>query len=79
MNIATVVNLKGTVVSMKDLGRIMCRVMPMFSYEERAAMASADVEKVWPWFSIRDEAVLFQKASSRWYLGGRAVASYECR
>lgn len=79
MKIAMVVNQRGQAVPLKKLGQIRCRVMPKFSIEEKAALALADVEKVWPWFTIRDEAISFEQAASRWFLAGREVANYECR
>jgi hypothetical protein len=65
-------------VSLEDLSRIKCRVIPKLSAEEKAAHHSSGLEKVWPWFKITDETVQFKAASSRWFLAGRAVESYEC-
>lgn len=78
MKIVAVVSETGQAVSMQELGKIRCRVMPKFSTAERAAMASADVERVWPWFTMREEMVSFRRAESRWFLGDRAVGTYEC-
>jgi hypothetical protein len=66
-------------VSLEDLRRIKCRVLPKLSTEEKAAYHSNGLEKVWPWFKVEHETVQFEDASSRWFLAGRAVESYECR
>jgi hypothetical protein len=69
----------GRSASFEALNQVMCRVTPKFNAEEKAALEAAGREKVWPWFIIADETVLFGQPDSRWYLAGRAVASYEYR
>jgi hypothetical protein len=49
------------------------------TFEEKAALRSGGLRRAWPWFKIRDEAVMFDQQESRWFLAGRAIASYECR
>jgi hypothetical protein len=72
-------NDKGGFVSLKELNQVMCRVIPRLSVEERAALKAKGIEKAWPWFKLRDETVFFQQSSSRWFLAGRTIESYECR
>jgi hypothetical protein len=73
------VNQQGQSVSLEDLDHVMCRVVLRLSDEERAALESIDLQKAWPWFQVKDEAVLFSESSSRWFLAGRSIAAYECR
>jgi hypothetical protein len=79
ITIKAVTNRQRHSVSLEELGQVMCRVVPRLSAEERDALDLAGMEKAWPWFRIRDETISFERASSRWFLAGRAVASYECR
>ncbi|KAH8727114.1 hypothetical protein GQ44DRAFT_127943 [Phaeosphaeriaceae sp. PMI808] len=79
IKIEAVVNKQGQSASLEELGHVMCRVVPRLSAEEKAAFLPSGLEKVIPWFRVRDETVLFQRSSSRWFLGGRAIESYECR
>jgi hypothetical protein len=79
VKIEAVVNRQGHSVSLEELGQVMCRVVPKLSAEERVALDLVGMEKAWPWFKVRDETISFERASSRWFLAGRVVASYECR
>jgi hypothetical protein len=72
-------NQRGQSVSLEELSHIICRVVPKLSVEEKAAFHLSGLEKVWPWFKVSDGTVFFQKPSSRWFLAGRAIESYECR
>jgi hypothetical protein len=72
-------NQQGHSVSLEELSQVMCRVIPRLSAEEKAALNSTGLERVWPWFKVRDETIIFTKSSSRWFLAGRAIESYECR
>jgi hypothetical protein len=64
---------------MEELQRVMCQITPRFSAQEREALELSGQEKVWPWFRFKDQAISFKQSSSRWFLAGRAIASYECR
>ncbi|KAH7378806.1 hypothetical protein BKA66DRAFT_143266 [Pyrenochaeta sp. MPI-SDFR-AT-0127] len=75
MKIIAVINDDGLSVPLEGLERVICRVVPNISVEERAAVE----QKVWPWFTVQDATVQFEVAFSRWYLGGRSIESYECR
>jgi hypothetical protein len=70
---------RGQSVSLEELSQIICRVVPRLSVEEKAALHASGLEKVWPWFKVSDGTVLFQRPSSRWFLAGRVIESYECR
>jgi hypothetical protein len=61
------------------LERIVCKITPNISVEEREAVDSGMELKVLPWFAVRDGVVLLEDSNSRWFLGGRAIESYECR
>jgi hypothetical protein len=74
-----VVNQQGQPIPLKELDGIMCQVVPRLSIEEKAALELSGKQKVWPWFRVRDETVFLRRSSSRWFLAGRAIASYECR
>ncbi|KAF2730260.1 hypothetical protein EJ04DRAFT_48839 [Polyplosphaeria fusca] len=66
--------------SLDQLSRTICRVYPAFSREEQATFRSmGEPDLSWPWFTVEDGAVLFQETSSRWFLAGREIESYECR
>jgi hypothetical protein len=78
MNIEAVVEGERS-VSLGALTRVMCRTTPTFSAEEKALLDSAGMYKMWPWFTVAEETVLFEQPGSPWYFAGRAVASYECR
>jgi len=79
IRIETMLNDKGGFVSLEALDQVMCRVIPRLSTEEKASLEAAGMEKAWPWFKVRDETVSFSKSSSRWFLAGRSIKSYECR
>jgi hypothetical protein len=64
---------------LEELEHVMCRVVARISSEEKAALQISRLEKSWPWFKIRDENIMFDLQQSRWFLAGRAIASYECR
>lgn len=70
---------QGRTVSLEELSQVMCRVVPRLSVEEQAAVNASGVEKAWPWFKVGDETISFEQSSSRWFLAGRAIQSYECR
>ncbi|KAL5121043.1 hypothetical protein ACEQ8H_000892 [Pleosporales sp. CAS-2024a] len=78
LRIETMLNDKGGFVSLEELNKVMCRVVPRLSIEERAAQAETGVERIWPWFNIRDETISFTQSSSRWFLAGRAIQGFEC-
>ena len=46
---------------------------------EREETESDATPKMLPVFASRDKAVQFKEGSSRWFLGGRAIDSYEYR
>jgi hypothetical protein len=79
MKIEALVNEEGRSASLEELSEIMCRVVPSLSMEEQAAVNASGLEKAWPWFKIGDETVQFTQSSSRWFLAGRTIQSYECR
>ncbi|KAH3941430.1 hypothetical protein HBI70_081930 [Parastagonospora nodorum] len=79
IRIETMLNDKGGFVSLEELDQVMCRVIPRLSMEEKASLEAVGMGKAWPWFKIRDETVSFKKSSSRWFLAGRSIQSYECR
>jgi hypothetical protein len=79
LKIETAVNAFGRARDLVDFDDIACRVVPMLDSEDKAAWDISGVEKVWPWLGARDATVSFELSSSRWYLGGREVASYECQ
>jgi hypothetical protein len=70
---------RGQSASLEELDRVMCRVVPVLSAEERAALVLGSIKKSWPWFKLEEEKVSLEQASSRWFLAGRAIANYECR
>lgn len=70
---------RGQSVSLEGLDKVVCRIVPRLSAEERAALEFRGIEKSWPWFKLEDEKVSLEQASSRWFLAGRAIAIYECR
>jgi hypothetical protein len=72
-------NEQGQSVSLEELDDVMCRVTPRLSPVERAELDSTGLEKASPWFKLKDETILFERSSSRWFLAGKAIASYECR
>jgi hypothetical protein len=77
--IEAAVDQQGQSIPLAELDSIMCQVVPRLSVEEKAALDLSGEVKVWPWFRARDETVSFKRSSSRWFLAGRAIASYECR
>jgi hypothetical protein len=79
IKIEAAMNQRRQSVSLEDLSQIMCRVISRLSAEEKATYHSSGREKVWPWFKVGDDTVQFEDTSSRWFLAGRAVESYECR
>jgi hypothetical protein len=79
VRIETATNEHGQSLSLEKLSKVMCKIVPKFTVEEKAAWDAPQSEELWPWFTIRDDAVRFTHPSSRWFLGGRAIASYECR
>jgi len=72
-------NDQGQSASLEELDKTMCKMVPRLSKEDRAALDLASHEKSWPWFKLRDEIVPLEQDSSRWFLGGREIESYECR
>jgi hypothetical protein len=79
MKIVAAVTEQGRSTSLEKLDSTMCQVIPVISAEERAAAEVSVGSKIWPWFTVEDGRVQFEDASSRWFLGGRAVEGYECR
>jgi hypothetical protein len=77
--IEAAVNQHGQSIPSAELDSIMCQVVPRLSAEEKAALYLFGKDKIWPWFRVRDGMVYFKRSSSRWFLAGRAIASYECR
>jgi hypothetical protein len=78
--IVSLVNLDEQAASLEQLRRITCRVLPSFTLEERRNYGSLGAnEPGWPWFSWADENVEFEESSSRWFLAGREIESFECR
>jgi hypothetical protein len=77
--IEAAVNQHGQSIPLAELDSITCQVVPRLSVEEKAALYSSGNDKVWPWFRVRDGTVYFKRSSSRWFLAGRAIASYECQ
>lgn len=63
----------------ESLEHIICKIEPKLSIEEKAAIESGMERRFWPWFAARDGVVHFDEQDSRWFLGGRSVATYECR
>jgi hypothetical protein len=79
MRIVAAITEQGQSTSLEKLDTIICQVTPEISVKERAATEAGMESKVWPGFSVKDGRVRLDDASSRWFLGGRAVESYECR
>jgi hypothetical protein len=79
MKIAAAVNGEGQSVNLEKLDNIICQIIPEISIEEEATVESGMKPIVLPWFAVKDGRVQFEDASSRWFLGGRAVEGYECR
>jgi hypothetical protein len=79
MNVEAAISEQGDLVSWEKLDNIVCQAIPRLSVEEKAAVESGMQNKVWPWFDTHDGAILFEDSTSRWFLAGRAVESYECR
>lgn len=77
LKIETAVNKYGRARQLADLDHIVCRAVPMPNSKEKAEWDISGVEKVWPWFSVRDGTVSLSDSSSRWFLAGQ-IASYEC-
>ncbi|KAF2176330.1 hypothetical protein K469DRAFT_700046 [Zopfia rhizophila CBS 207.26] len=65
--------------TLEQLNGIICRVLPIFSPEERGRFRSLNEGREWPWFTLEDGTVQFEQPSSRWFLAGREIESYECR
>ena len=78
VKVVALVNEKGQGAPLEELRRVMCKVEPKFSEEEKAMYVSGMEEKVWPWFSIEDGTIRFENEASRWFLAGRSIESYEC-
>ncbi|KAF2827339.1 hypothetical protein CC86DRAFT_405473 [Ophiobolus disseminans] len=79
IRIEAMVNQQGQSVSLETLDLVMCRVVLELSAEEKAALELMGSQKVLPWFRLKDGAVLLEESSSRWFLAGRSIATYECR
>lgn len=79
LRIVTVVNREGGFISLEELSQVMCRVTPALSVEEEAALKLSGQEKLFPWFRIDNETAFLERQSSRWFLAGRSIESYECR
>jgi hypothetical protein len=79
IRIVAAITEQGQSTSLEELNTIICQVTSEISVEERAAAEAGIKSKVWPWFTVKDGRVRFEDASSRWFLGGRAIESYECR
>jgi hypothetical protein len=66
--------------SSEQLDNIICRVRAVFSQEERAGFQLLSMhEPSWPWFKLEDGIVDFEDPTSRWFLAGREIESFECR
>jgi hypothetical protein len=65
VRIETATNEHGRSLSLETLSKVMCRVVPKFTAEEKAALDATRSEESWPWFTIGDEAVRFTHPSSR--------------
>jgi hypothetical protein len=79
IRIVAAVTEQGQSTSLEELDAIICQVTPEISVEEKVIAEAGIESKVWPWFTITDGRVRFEDASSRWFLGGRTIESYECR
>ncbi|KAF1920534.1 hypothetical protein BDU57DRAFT_534299 [Ampelomyces quisqualis] len=79
IRIASVVNRKGGLAPLEELSKVMCRIVPKLSVEEKTALEFSGQEKLFPWFRTDDETIFFKRPSSRWFLAGRSIQSYECR
>jgi hypothetical protein len=79
MKIVAAVTEQGQSTSLENLDSVICQAIPVITAEERAAAEASARSRVWPWFTVKDGRVHFEDASSRWFLGGRAVEGYECR
>jgi len=79
IKIIAAITSNGRSVSLERLDRIICKITPDYSGEEREATASDAAPEVLPVFALKDEAVQLDDSSSTWFLGGRAIDSYECR
>jgi len=72
-------NEKGQSMPLEKLDSIVCRLEPTLDRRNRAAAQIARRRRPWLGFSLKDGAVTFGKSDSTWFLGGIAVAAYECR
>lgn len=79
IKIIAAITSKGRSVSLERLDRIVCEITPDYSGEEREATASDAAPKALPVFALKDGAVQLDNSSSIWFLGDRAIDSYECR
>ncbi len=80
VKVVAVVDLnKRTSGSLEELERVKCKMEPRFSFEEEsAALATGSELGVWPHFGIEDGTIQLNKSSSRWFLAGRSIESFEC-
>ncbi|KAF1843902.1 uncharacterized protein K460DRAFT_368770 [Cucurbitaria berberidis CBS 394.84] len=75
IKIIAATNQQGQSAPLESLSRIICRVIPKISMEEK----EMGEQRVWPWFTAEDAVVRFEASSSRWYLAGRSIERFECR
>ncbi|KAF2201891.1 hypothetical protein GQ43DRAFT_18153 [Delitschia confertaspora ATCC 74209] len=79
--IVALLNKDQELLPFEQLNRIICRIHPVVSQQERATFPK-NADRDWvssPWFTVEDGVVRFEEPGSRWFLVGREVESYECR
>ncbi|KAH7138342.1 hypothetical protein B0J11DRAFT_13043 [Dendryphion nanum] len=78
--IVAVVDVQRRAIPLEHFDHVRCIVTPVFSVGERAQFGSTGIEEpVWPSFALRDGTVHFDISTSRWFLAGREIDSFECR
>ncbi|ORY15805.1 hypothetical protein BCR34DRAFT_152758 [Clohesyomyces aquaticus] len=80
VKIVALVDVQEQAVALEELTKVVCRVVPVFSREEKSVnTATESAQRIWPSITAEDGTVRFDIYSSRWFLAGREIQSLECR
>ncbi|ENI01447.1 hypothetical protein COCC4DRAFT_204291 [Bipolaris maydis ATCC 48331] len=79
IKIAMAVTVEDRSISLERLDKIMCRITPKTDAKQKEAMKGKGEPDELSWFMLRDGTVELEDSSSEWFLGGRAIQSFECR
>ncbi|PSN62907.1 hypothetical protein BS50DRAFT_132433 [Corynespora cassiicola Philippines] len=64
--------------SLEQLSQTQCRIHSVPTRTSEQIARSHGMGSSWPWFTMEDGTVQFDRASSKWFLAGSKIAQYEC-